>query len=917
MAWDVYTYGGGEYLRVVFNGVAAIMGHTEYATLVRIFLIAALLWIIARIAFVSQRPLDITGLLGVFALLFVAFVPKVDVIIRDRIDPSMGSVVSNVPLGVGVTASFASSAGDWMTRAFEAVLSMPGDLQYQRNGMLFGARLVEASTRFEITDKRLTENLASFWRQCVMYDIALGLYSWNDITWAGDLWGFIKSRTSKARLFPYRDSSGTTTMVVCRTGANTVLDADLTAAVDEAERYYGKRFWEKDPVSAAQAKFAALLPVSYQYLTGLALSSAQIMRQNLVANSLKRGITAFASASGATAAAVDYAIARAEAERRTTYQAMGEMALRVLPLLRNIFEAMIYGVFPIVLLIAIVAPRMAMTSYLKSLFWIQLWAPLYAILHFGLMFYGQSRGTAGVVGPAGTSALTLATATELGGVLQDMGYIAGYMAMTIPLLSYMLVQTGGALMGSLASSVMLGIQSITSRAADEAVTGNIRLGNVALDNVNWMKQDTSILHRSGIVQWTDPHTGATHTLTAGGIHTVQALRSRLAADIDVSRVSQALEQKAAEHERTAVREERLSHATATAAAMEQMLEHGRDTGFRIFHGTEYTDADRAAWDRMRTWADEQAHRISDRFGIDHSVARRLALAAAADVGMGVSPAAGLAAFKAQLGAEGRLSRVEEDRLREAWESTYDSVDSETARRAVGLVKSYAASTRSGSEEAGGMHLSDGLRASLREVSESGRRLEAAERTAQSYREAAQRIRSEGVSARAHLADAFLNDLRRSSAAHKEHLLEDPRNSVPTSRALEAWAVATRGGEVSSPAAAADAMREAFEKEQDHRTTITEKVRAQVGQGRAAVSAAAAEAVAEVRGTGEREVLDAYARGAGRVLDKAAGRGMDQTDLGHTPLTTRKDILRHQQEVAAKVGVDAPVEVRGARQEPES
>ena len=908
MAWEVYTYGGGEYLRVVFNGVAAIMGHTEYSTLLRIFLIATVLWIIARIAFVTQRPTDMTGLLGVFALLFVAFVPKVDVIVKDRIDPAMGSVVSNVPLGVGFTASFASKAGDWMTRAFEAVLSLPNDLQYQRNGMLFGARLVEASTRFDFTDGRLRENLSSFWRQCVMYDIALGLYSWDDITWEGDLWGFFKTNTSVSRMFPYRDAAGNKTLVVCRTGANTLLDSDVTVAVDQAMRFYSKRFYEKDPTPAAVAKFAAVLPVSYQYVTGLALSASDIMRQNLMINALRRGIASYATSAGATAAAVDYAIARAEAERRTTFQAMGELALRTLPLLRNIFEALIYGIFPIVLLVAVLAPRIAMVSYLKSLFWIQLWAPLYAILHFGMMFYGQSRGTAGVVGPLGTSALTLATATELGGVLQDMGYIAGYMAMLIPLMSYMLVQTGGALMASVGSSIMMGIQQTAARAADEATMGNIRMGNVALDNINWMKQDTSVLHRSGIATYTD-HMGATHTYTPGGLHTIEALRSRLAAEVNTEHVARSAESRAHQIEATAVRQAAVEHASSVAAAMDRIAAFERDTGSRVFHGTEFTDADRAAWDRMRTWADEQAHRISDRFGIEQSVARRLALTAAADVGMGVSPAAGLAAFKAQLGARGELSRIEEDRLREAWESAYESVDREVAQRAVGLVKSYAVATRSGGEESGGVALSDALRASFREIDETGRRLQALRAEAHSYRDLAEELRSAGTAARAALTDAFLRDLKAGSGAAYLGAVEDPRNAAPVARAMHDWALATKGGRTSDPAAAADALRRHLDGEISYRHSTEARVAARVAGGRAAVEGFYRDAEAEVTARREK-TLDAAARQKGEVLVKAAGRGLEATDLGHTPLTTRKDILRHQQEVSAKVGVDAPVETAG-------
>ena len=75
--------------------------------------------------------------------------------------------------------------------------------------------------------------------------------------------------------------------------------------------------------------------------------------------------------------------------RRITYAAMGEMAARTLPVLRNLFEAFVYAFFRIVfasMLLTSVMGKVTMT-YLKSLLWIQLWAPLYAVLHFAMTFY--------------------------------------------------------------------------------------------------------------------------------------------------------------------------------------------------------------------------------------------------------------------------------------------------------------------------------------------------------------------------------------------------------------------------------------------------------------------------------------------------------------------------------------------------
>ena len=68
-------------------------------------------------------------------------------------------------------AGTASLVGDWLTRAYETVFSLPNEMQYAQSGMLFGQYLVDASTHFEITDSRLAANFSEFWQGCVLFAV--------------------------------------------------------------------------------------------------------------------------------------------------------------------------------------------------------------------------------------------------------------------------------------------------------------------------------------------------------------------------------------------------------------------------------------------------------------------------------------------------------------------------------------------------------------------------------------------------------------------------------------------------------------------------------------------------------------------------------------------------------------------------
>src|SRR3546814_2435479 len=68
-------------------------------------------------------------------------VPRMDVHVTDRVNPSLAPAnVANVPLGLALMASFTSQVGDYLTRSAELVFCLPDDLNYSKNGMIYGAR---------------------------------------------------------------------------------------------------------------------------------------------------------------------------------------------------------------------------------------------------------------------------------------------------------------------------------------------------------------------------------------------------------------------------------------------------------------------------------------------------------------------------------------------------------------------------------------------------------------------------------------------------------------------------------------------------------------------------------------------------------------------------------------------------------
>lgn len=515
MDWEITTLGGGQFLTLVFNGVAALMGAGSYTRLLGLAMLCGLIGVLVRSAY-RGSVMDWQWLLWSILGFYAAFVPVSNVVITDELDPSQSAVVGHVPLGLAATAGISSEAGHWLAEAAETVFSVPDDISYARHGMLFGHRLLDATMRFEITDARLAGNLSEFWQQCVFYDLLLGLYTIGDLEAAPDLWAFVRANTSQARAFSFRMPNGAPTILVCRSGANDELDRGIQRVLPQVTGFYGSQLVQADTRNNAIAQFASAMPVAYQYMTDLSDSASQIILQATLANSMARGIADWAGRVDAPAAIQNYAVARAEAERRSTYAVLGSLAEKYLPLVLHIIQAAVFAVFPVIFILMLMpGGHRAAIAYLKVLAWLSLWPVLFAVLNLGVLVFTRLAAGAALTMPDGTRLLTLANYTGFGHVMSDYALFCGYLMLSIPLLAYYLVDAGGAVLASAAQGIVASYEKPASQAAGEATGGNVALGNVSLDTTRMFQHLSAPVDQAGSVQVTGAD-GIVRTMTPQG-----------------------------------------------------------------------------------------------------------------------------------------------------------------------------------------------------------------------------------------------------------------------------------------------------------------------------------------------------------------------------------------------------------------
>jgi conjugal transfer mating pair stabilization protein TraG len=479
---EIFTVGGGDYLVNVFQAVAAWTGNGGYKSLIQVVLVMGLGLSALTLAFNQDWRAWINWFLGATLIYSCLMVPRLDVHVTDRLNPSLAPAnVSNVPLGLALMASFTSQVGDYLTGSAEVVFGLPGDLNYSKNGMIYGTRLYDATRSLRISDPEFAANLDEHFRQCVFYDVLLGRYSMKELAETSDIWATIAPGSqARAQRFLTRDpSSGqvTSSIVTCRE-AYSALNGQWAGLIDGMGTVFGRQLYPNQTAALAKAKLFADLPIAYQYLAGVSANATDIFKQTLTINAMSQAMHSMSGSSGAGNVDV-YAQTRADIQTERTYGSIASNAMKWVPLLNVVLTVLFYALFPVLFPLFLMPKTgpLALKGYVTGFFYLAAWGPLFVILHMMLMV----KGAADMGAVAGGSGLSLASFTGMADVNNDIGVLAGYLIATVPFLA------GGVAKGAMAishhaTSYLNPSQNAAEEAAREASTGNVALGNTSFEN---------------------------------------------------------------------------------------------------------------------------------------------------------------------------------------------------------------------------------------------------------------------------------------------------------------------------------------------------------------------------------------------------------------------------------------------------
>lgn len=747
----IVVYGNGDLFREYFNAIVTSFGTSDFNTLMKLALLLAGTTVL--FSFIMQRDLMIiVKWFGLYYIaVFVLFTPKTSVEIIDRVNQGHVYTVANVPLGLAIVASYTTAMGDALTQMTEMNFSMPDDLRYGHTGMVFASRLVTQANQFEITDPNFDKNLQSFINQCVFYDMLLNRYSLNDLINTKNLWEFVSRNTSPARAFIYKG-----TVTICKEGADQI-KKDWGSVIDTSYTQYALRIFPS--ASDAKSKLMKYLPMSYGYLTKLSENANLIMQQQLMANAIQRGVLRMNGTLNATAAMESYAFTRAQEQKRLNNKTIGDMAAHWLPLMKNAFEAIMYGSFIFIVLLSVFPFGWAiLKNYIFTLVWIQLWAPLYAVINLMVSYYAMVDSTAAAGG-----ALTLKSMPGLLQINADMAGLAGYLTLSVPFLSAGLARGMAGTFTQLSQYVNGVTQAAGGAAAAEAVTGNMSLGNTSFGNHSSFNTSANHYDTSG------RYSGGSFTgQMAGGssltampngnlVMNTQSAISNVGTSINLAGSIRQTASQQAEKATTHTEQDQFAYSEATSSTNRQAAELSQHVANSKGSGSNWSVSTNAA----TSTALNNIQRLTERFAHDHNMSygdsARVLGSVTGDMraGLGGQTPGGILSGSVSLSGRREADHSTSSDDRKLYSQAKDYINDTGYSKNLDVVERAVEDKSLKINNEQGERLLDNMSASIDKAKSAKHDMMHSLQTAKSYREMAQTAKEDGKNINSNLSQVFM------------------------------------------------------------------------------------------------------------------------------------------------------------------
>lgn len=518
MTMEFFAYWNGSQIRDLFEAVVAITGSADYTGLLKTIILFGFLCVITVCA-LRYRGLDAGSFIFAVALFYgVTLVPKTDLAINDERSGSV-YVVSNVPLGLAFMASTTSHVGHWLTEIFEDTFAGVEAERFSRFGMVFPERAVNAILAAGPVTAQGRTLISDFNRNCVMPELIDYPQKIEALSTSGNLWQTIAQTGWVNPARKTQDTAGN--WLGCDEAIAFIDNHMATTELPAIQKHLAMKLLP-DQLDASTL-ILRVLPQAESLLLGVSQSLASSIKHSVFINTLQSDIDNVAALAGhplATATAL--AKAQGNLSSEINYRTMAEIAKDALPKVRNSLEFIILASFPLIFIMVLAAGHMAGTilrSYLTLLIWIQLWAPISAVMNY-LIIHTDSHPMNQIIAEYGANTIYAANLIREAGASSQA--IAGFLTILAPVIAFAIAKGSDFATAQLAASVMAPAQSAAQSQGASLTSGNISLGNtswgnVSTNNIGGNKSDRSMGYTDSTISQTTSAYGSVMRSGTGAV----------------------------------------------------------------------------------------------------------------------------------------------------------------------------------------------------------------------------------------------------------------------------------------------------------------------------------------------------------------------------------------------------------------
>ncbi len=530
---EIQTYWNVETLYYVFNAVASMMAGAGFSGLLKLVFLFAIA--IGVFGYMNKQLEMAMWFIHALAFVTVLNLPIARVALTDKAGLEPPRVVDNVPFALAVVGQTTNLVFGALTNTYETVFGVPEDLGLQKGDVGFGHRILKQVNNATIRDPGLRSDLMQFIKECTLYDVKDGEITPQQIVGGTDTWNVIFNNTSPARFVTYNTLTNAPTTDTCVNVA-TILKDRVNDAVTAAQTFYGKQAFTRASSDAiATSMFVSTVGTSYDWILNNSSNASDALKQSMFNNIWKEAGSELPALLNdpARVAEVNALAGAARAARQAdgSNSTLSLLAQETLPHMRNWIEAIIYALFPVVVVLMVVSStesaKKIIAGYLMSLAWIGLWPILFAVInHLSLM---HLRYKARALELAAGVPFQLTDAFDA--TLTNEQAAIGYMVVLVPFIAGAIIKLGqGGFMG-VADRMMTGFASAGAAVGASTASGNVSMGQAGLDtasvNTTSMHKFDSNIGLQGGGATFGRADGSIATMSGNGTVALQQLQNRM------------------------------------------------------------------------------------------------------------------------------------------------------------------------------------------------------------------------------------------------------------------------------------------------------------------------------------------------------------------------------------------------------